>query len=464
MLTVSGCRGIVGESLTPPVITRYAEAFARFVMDESGARTPTVVLARDGRAGGAPIASLAASALALNGVRVIDIGVAMTPTAGHAVVSRKADAGLVVTASHNPAQWNGLKSIDSTGAALAPEKAAQFIDLFHENARPEGKSPGVTDIAFAPGATSEHVADVVAALREPGPIDAIREAKFRVVVDSVNASGAEAVRLLAKELGFQLVHLNDSDSGVFPHTPEPTAENLTGLCEALREKEGDVGFAQDPDADRLAIVDEKGAYIGEEYTLALCARSLLETMDASEACTSVLVANLSTSRMIEDVAAAYGASVERSSVGEANVVKLMRARGACIGGEGNGGVIWPRVVSIRDSIGSMALVLRLMASTGKTVSQLVKESPAYAIVKRKTPIREGLADVAMERTRTLIEGADIDTQDGVRLDFDTDSGGRGWLHVRPSNTEPILRLIAEAPSEAEANAILDRAGEAISGV
>jgi len=463
MLSVSGCRGVVGVSLTPSVIARYADAFARFVIDDSGARSPTVVMARDGRAGGAPIASLAASALALHGLRVVDIGVATTPTAGLMVARLGADAGLVVTASHNPAEWNGLKPIDRSGAALSPGSARRFIGLFHESAHPTDAAPAVTDIAFEPGATRTHVSAVIEALAELGPIDDIRGANFRVVVDSVNASGSGAARLLAEGLGCELVHVNDSDSGVFPHAPEPSEENLGRLCEVVRERGADVGFAQDPDADRLAIVDEKGRYIGEEHTLALCARSLLSAMDGAPSESAVIVANLSTSRMVEDVAAEFGAAVERSAVGEANVVALMRARGAPIGGEGNGGVVWPRVVSIRDSIGAMALVLRLVSSTGKSVSELVGESTRYAIVKRKLPIRAGLAETALARTRSLIDGASVDAQDGVRLDFDGGSGGRAWLHVRPSNTEPILRLIAEAPSASEANAILDRAESAIVG-
>lgn len=461
MLTVSGCRGIVGRSLTPQVVTRYCGAFAAYLRERTGLDSPTLILARDGRAGGEHIASLVASSLALLGVRVIDLGVATTPTAGLMVVHHGAHAGLVVTASHNPSEWNGLKAIDATGAALHPDEAKRFVELYHDGATVESGFDSIGERSHDMTAAHVHVSTVLEAVGALRPIDAIKDAGFTIVVDSLNASGACAVKLLADALGCTLVHEGGSDSGVFQHTPEPIAENLVSLCDAVRRGSARVGFAQDPDADRLAIVDENGTYIGEEYTLALCVMSVLSAMKPEDAEGRVLVANLSTSRMLEDVAAKFGARVLRAPVGEANVVRVMRERGALIGGEGNGGVVWPRVVSIRDSVASIALVLSLMAATGKAVSELVATIPNYAIVKRKTPIREGLAERALGVTRSLIEGASVDTQDGVRLDFDVEGGG-AWLHVRASNTEPILRLIAEAPTRAQADAILDQAEAAIS--
>jgi len=460
MLTVSGCRGIVGKSLTPEVISRYTAAFARFLRDEMGSESLKIVLARDGRAGGEEIARLTVSALSAHGVDVIDLGVATTPTAGLMVGRHGADAGLVITASHNPAEWNGFKGIDRTGAALAPDKAARFIAIYHAGENQSGQSAAAADTQHDQTAAHEHVSRVLEAVGALRPLEQIKDAGFKVVVDSLNASGVRAVKLLCDALGCELVHIGDEDTGVFLHTPEPTRENLVGLCDAVRESGAVVGFAQDPDADRLAIVDGHGEYIGEEFTLALCAKSVLGSMKPENARGQTLVANLSTSRMLEDVAEAFGARVLRSPVGEANVVRMMREHGAVIAGEGNGGVIWPEVVSIRDSISSIALVLSLMAATGRSVSQLVAEIPSYAIVKRKTAIREGLAERALAAARTLIEGAEVDSQDGVRLDFPVE-GGKAWLHVRESNTEPILRLIAEAPTQTQAEEILDNAERAI---
>jgi phosphomannomutase len=285
---------------------------------------------------------------------------------------------------------------------------------------------------------------------------------IRVVVDSVNASGRQPAAAL---LGGRLVHhLGAGVNGLFPHPPEPTRENLASLCRFVAEKRADVGFAQDPDADRLAIVDENGVYIGEEYTLVFAAEAILGRLTGSAprspSPAPVVVTNLSTSRMIEDVAAKYGARVVRTPVGEANVVSRMKAEGAVLGGEGNGGVIWPRVTYVRDSLSAMGLVLGLMSRTQKTISQLVREIPAYSIIKRKVDVRtpdDGRHAVEAV-SRAFANSGRIDLQDGVRVDFEAD---RSWLHVRASNTEPILRLIAEAPTEIESLRILDDASRAI---
>ncbi|HYE03204.1 MAG TPA: hypothetical protein VD963_08205, partial [Phycisphaerales bacterium] len=287
------------------------------------------------------------------------------------------------------------------------------------------------------------------------------------LVDSVNASGREGARLLMGALGVPLRHVGDRDTGRFGRPPEPTAENLAGLSAVAAEAGVAVGFAQDPDGDRLAVLDEAGRYIGEEYTLALAAESVLGAMGEA-ARGAVVVANLSTSRMVEDVAWRHGAVVARAPVGEANVVAEMRAqaragRRVVLGGEGNGGVIWPEVVLVRDSLGAMALVLALLARTGRTVSELAAGVPRYAIVKRKVELREraGVAGALARVSAALAgEGAVVDQRDGVWVGR---AAERWWVHVRASNTEPIMRLIAEAPTEATARGLLDRAGEALAG-
>jgi len=279
----------------------------------------------------------------------------------------------------------------------------------------------------------------------------ISSKRYKVVLDSVNGAGCVATATLLNKLGCQLVHLNGTPDGQFAHEPEPTADNLTGLAEEVRRQRAAVGFAQDPDADRVAVVDENGTYIGEEYSLALSAYLILSKKSAG-----IAAANLSTSRMIDDIAARHGGRVVRTPVGEANVVQAMLASGATIGGEGNGGVIDPRIVPGRDSLVGMAYVLQLMASTGKTVSQLVAELPRYEIVKTKFECRREDANRAVEAVKKAFASEKVDTQDGVRIDWD-----RAWVHARPSNTEPIMRIIAEAPDRATAERCIAQVQEVV---
>ncbi|MFM9958770.1 MAG: phosphoglucosamine mutase [Phycisphaerales bacterium] len=466
MLSVSGCRGIVGSSLTPERVARFvasALCWARSKRTEPGSdQAMTVVLARDGRVGGAAIALSAAGALAAAGCRVVDLGVATTPTAGLMVRRLNADLGLVITASHNPAPWNGLKVLSAAGGAPMLADANDIVARFKSDAAPwpwvGSDRAGVLERNDS--GPRLHVETVLGALEKLTPLRKIREKCFRVVLDSVNASGASAGRMLLESLGCLVVHLHAETSGVFPHTPEPTRENLTGLCDAVRTHKAAVGFAQDPDADRLALIDESGAYVGEEYTLALGVKSWLSMLSPERARGQKVAANLSTSRMIDDVAASFGASVVRTAVGEANVVEGMHRAGCLMGGEGNGGLIWPEVVPIRDSLVSMAFTLALMARTGKTLSACAVDTPAYAIVKRKIDVREGLAAraVAAVTAHYRAKNASLSDLDGVRADFPIASGGSGWVHVRASNTEPIIRLIAEAPRADQAEGVLDEVG------
>jgi phosphomannomutase len=467
MLSVSGCRGIVGESLTPEIVCRYANAVASWLAETRPAgrtgQPPTIVLARDGRHSGEMMRDLVVGTLVASGCRVIDLGVATTPTAGVAVDHFGADGGLIITASHNPQQWSGIKAVTHLGCAPPASAADAIISRFRSGPSVYAAHDAIGTVESDDTAAHVHVARVLDAVGAVAAIESIRAQRFRVVIDSVNSSGTRAAKLLMDALGCDLIHLHDQSTGIFPHTPEPTRENLKDLCSEVIRNDAVIAFAQDPDADRLAIIGAGGEYIGEEYTLALSAWAVLESMqDASGA---RIATNLSTSRMVEDVAARYGATVERYPVGEANLVEAMLADRDCtpIGGEGNGGVVWPRVVPIRDSIGAMALVLALMTRTGRSLSDLVEEIPSYSIVKRKQPIREGLADQALDAVRNTLGATaeKIDDSDGVRVDLKLPSGGDAWVHVRPSNTEPILRLIAEAPTETEADNLLDEVSSAL---
>jgi phosphomannomutase len=495
MLGVSGLRGIVGKSLTPEVAARFAGAFGAWLTKE-GARTPRrprfrvasrplVVVGRDGRMGGEVIARAATAGLAGAGCNVVDLGVSMTPTVGVMVDAWGAAAGLVVTASHNPQEWNGLKLLvrDSGAARGAPSTsapgatlAASIIERFRQK---DAEGSGWNELgevvdgdSLPPGKGGwddlvAHTRSVSAAMGL-AQVKKVQRCRFPVVLDSVNASGRILAPILLGAYKCRVTHQGAEPTGLFSHPPEPLRENLGVVGRATRKARAAVGFAQDPDADRLAIIDERGEYIGEEYTLALAAEALLGGLEARPPAKRgrVLVANLSTSRMIDDIAAKYGARVVRTAVGEANVVEAMKREKAAghdvvLGGEGNGGVIWPPVTYVRDSLSAMALVLALMARTGKKVSELVAAIPAYAIEKRKVDLaRKEDATPAVEKIAAAYRDQKIDRQDGVRVDW---VDRRAWLHVRASNTEPIMRLIAEAPTEAEARTILDEAARIIAG-
>lgn len=484
MLGVSGLRGIVGRSLTPEVAARFAGAFGtwltrrgrRFDRHKEWPSGPVVLVGADGRAGYEPIRDAALRGLREAGCFAMDMGIAMTPTIGVLTDHDDADGALIVTASHNPQQWNGLKCLvrsetgtpggDAVSACAPSAKFAAEIVAEYQRGAP-AKGDGMVG-AMSSNSADIHLGSVMEGISEVagGPVG---QRQFRVVLDSVNGAGRFAGRSMIEDaLRCDLTHLGAEDGGLFPHPPEPTRENLTSLCDAVLAHDADIGFAQDPDADRLAIVDERGRYIGEEYTLALAGESLLSSAyhPLTPSPARVLVTNLSTSRMLDDVALRHGARVLRTPVGEANVVEAMKREKASgntvvLGGEGNGGVIWPKVTYVRDSLSAMALVLALMARTGKTVSQLVADLPAYAIEKRKVDLAGGRkedATPAVSKLTAAYRAEKLDTQDGIRIDFTQGArAGRAWLHVRASNTEPIMRLIAEAPTAAEARAILDEA-------
>lgn len=466
MLSVSGARGIVGASMTPTVAAALAAAFAGELL-AGAARGGEVVIGRDGRPSGAALEDAACAALSAHGLRPVRLGAVSTPTTAVMVTHRRAAGGIVITASHNPVQWNGLKFLTAQGAAPPRDRAQRIIDRFAQ-ARDAAATLHAAAADTDDAGPEVHVQRVLALV----DVESIRARRFTVVLDSINGAGGRAGRMLLERLGCTVVHLNGEPTGVFVHAPEPVRENLTDLAGAVAAHGADAGFAQDPDADRLAIVDETGRYIGEEYTFVLAAEEVLaraprrggakpQAVAGAASTSPALAVNLSSSRMIDDVASNHGARVIRTPVGEANVVEAMGRHGCILGGEGNGGVIWPRVCLVRDSLSGMALVLSLLAHRGRRLSEIVNTMPAYAIEKDKTAIRPGLAPRAIDALAAKFPDAAQDRQDGLRLDW-PDRGA--WLHVRASNTEPILRLIAEARDGQEARLLLREAAAIVSAL
>ena len=451
MLSVSGARGIVGQSMTPAVAADYAAAFGSFLTQTTGGSHVTLCVGRDTRASSEMLCGAAVAGLTAAGCAVIDLGVVATPTVAVMITEHRAAGGLVVTGSHNPIEWNGLKCLNACGIASARHDVDEISRRFRHRdfRRPEPRTP--------PAVTRDqrgheiHVKKVLANLDgEP-----IQRAKLKVVLDSVNGAGGVAGRMLLERLGCTLVHLNAQPTGRFAHGPEPVEENVVELAQLTAVEGADCGFAQDPDADRLAIIDETGRFIGEECTVVLAAKRMLDLHGGGP-----IVVNLSTSRMIDDLAARYpGATVIRTPVGEANVAAAMQQSGAMIGGEGNGGVIFPKVCFVRDSLSAMTLVLSLLAAEGRPLSEIVAELPRYEMIKHRFDLKQlsgnDTANEAVQRVTDRFAEEEINTADGVRVDFPD-----GWVHLRPSNTEPIIRLIAEAKTGQRAGELLDEVAAA----
>jgi len=438
-------RGLIGKSLTPPVATRYGAAIGSWASQQVAQGPARIVLGRDSRPSGMMIENAVAAGLASVGCRVIRVGILSTPGIAVMIDHLQAHGGVAVTASHNPLPWNGIKALRHDGVAPPPDQAQQIIRRFHEDdfayAEVEGLHAESEDLSGA----GVHVQRVLGCV----DVQLIRDTKLKCVVDSVHGAGGGEAKLLLEELGVELHHIYAEPTGLFPHTPEPTAANLAELCQVTAQASADVGFAQDPDADRLAIVDEAGRYIGEEYTLALCAEHLLGQGQA-------VAANLSTSRMIDDIAKAKGGTVIRTPVGEANVAAAMRAHDAQVGGEGNGGIILRSISQVRDSIVGIALILEMIAKRKAPLSTIVQQIPAYAIVKDKVSIQGlAVADLLGQLADAFAEQT-VDRQDGVRIDWPD-----RWVHVRASNTEPIMRLIVEAPSQDAAEKLIADVRQAV---
>ena len=436
-ISISGVRGVVGESLTPALLVRFAQAFGTY------AGEGTIVIGRDTRTSGEMVRQAVVAGLLSSGCRVIDLDICPVPTVQLLVREQRARGGIAITASHNPAEWNALKFINSAGLFLADAQARQLLDIYHQGEYRKVAGAEMRGVEPSAGALDFHIKAILDALGAL-PTRPHGARKLRVAVDSCNGAGSIVAPRLLDALGVEVVPLNVTPDGLFPRGAEPVEENLGALAAAVREHACDVGFAQDMDADRLAIVSERGEAIGEEYTLVLAAHYVLGRERGA------VVANLSTTSALDAVGARFECPVYRSKIGEANVAEEMLRRSAIIGGEGNGGVIYPRINFARDSLVGMALVLHLLAETNLTVSELVAELPRSYMVKEKLACRSDAIRGVLRMVRDEYAEHPLDLRDGVKV-----TTPDGWFLVRGSNTEPIIRIVAEAEDEARARRMIE---------
>lgn len=442
IISISGMRGIVGESLTASVAADYGRAFGTFLRNKQPTEEEklSVCIGRDSRPNGQMLKSAVAAGLCDIGIDVVDLGIVTTPCVGVMIRELACSGGVVVTASHNPAQYNGIKLLLSNAVAPPADATERIKRYFFDKDFSLIGSPNRGKVTSNKQTNVTHIEKVLAIIDK----EAIAAKRFKVALDSVNGAGGPVTKKMLSELGCEVVAINDEPTGLFAHTPEPTAENITDLCEVVRTKAAAIGFAQDPDADRLAIVDEAGTYIGEEYTLALAAKYVFSKR------TGFAATNLSTSRMIDDIAEEAGGQVIRTPVGEANVAAAMLQHNCIIGGEGNGGVIDLRVGPIRDSLVGIAFVLQLMTETGNSISQLVGQIGGYYMSKDKFAANQSQVRQILNSAKEVFADSKLDTSDGCRFDFDD-----GWLHLRASNTEPVMRVIVEAKDRPTAQKYID---------
>lgn len=443
--SISGIRGTIGgapgEGLSPIDVVRYTSAYGTWVRKRCGKERPKVVVGRDARISGEMVKNLVLGALQGLGIDVVHLGLATTPTTELAVTHFGADGGLILTASHNPKQWNALKLLNEKGEFLSASDGELVLDLAASEAfvfAGVDQLGSVEEADFLPG----HIASVLAL--DLVDVAAIRKANLKVAIDCVNSVGGLAVPALLEALGVQKVlPLFCNPNGEFPHNPEPLPEHLGEIADLIRREKADVGFVVDPDVDRLAIINEDGSMFGEEYTLVAVADYVLRHTPGNT------VSNLSSTRALRDVTEKLGGTYRAAAVGEVNVVDTMRATNAVIGGEGNGGVIYPASHYGRDALVGIALFLTHLAQSGLSCSQLRNTYPSYSMSKNKVELTPGIdVDALLVKVKSLYADEDINDADGVKIDFSD-----RWVHLRKSNTEPIIRIYAEAPSTKEAEAL-----------
>lgn len=443
MVSLSGIRGIFGDTLTPDLVQSYAAYFGIFC------GRGKIVIGRDSRTSGIAMRHSIISGLIAVGCDVVDLGIVPTPTVLISVKDLNACGGISITASHNPPEWNAMKFVDRDGMFLAAQRAEAFFKSM-ESPILWNKWDTLGKVVMDPSGVERHIEKILGIPYID--FEKIRTRKFRVVIDSVNGAGGLASPLLLKKLGCEVIEINSEPTGVFSHPAEPLNQNLTQLEAAVKEHHADLGFATDPDADRLSLVSEKGSCIGEELSVALAEMFVLPKRSGD------IVVNLSTSMLSDDIAARFGVKVHRTRVGEINVGKLMQELRSPIGGEGNGGIICPDVNYTRDALSGMALILGLMAEQEKTLTQLVDELPKYYFSKAKIELKPSQLDRIMEMVPTLYKDYEINTLDGIKV-----IGSKFWIHIRKSGTEPIIRVYVESDSASRSEEICSSAIKKLTG-
>lgn len=443
--SISGIRGTIGgkpgENLTPIDLVKFTASFATYLKESYQKEQLRIVIGRDARTSGPIVKSVVLGTLQSMGAEVIDIDLATTPTVELAVTNEAADGGIILTASHNPHQWNALKLLNHRGEFLDAKAGARVLELAEAEAfhfAPIEQIGRIRSLVNYEDIHIEQIADLALVDTE-----AIRRARFKVVVDAVNSVGGIAIPKLLRSLGVEVVELYCDPTGNFPHNPEPLPEHLVDISAKVREVGADLGFVVDPDVDRLAIVNEDGTMFGEEYTLVAVADYVLSRKVGNT------VSNLSSSRALRDVTEAYGGAYSAAAVGEVNVVERMKEINAVIGGEGNGGIIYPALHYGRDALVGVALFLTHLAKSGKTCSQLRASYPEYHMSKNKIELSAGIdVDAILKKMEQHYAAERVTTIDGVKIDF-----ADQWVHLRKSNTEPIIRIYAESTTPARAEAL-----------
>lgn len=443
--SISGIRGTiggrVGEGLSPLDVVRFTAAYATFIAQRLGDGKKKIVVGRDARISGEMVDQLVCGTLMGMGFDVVNIGLASTPTTEMAVVFEEASGGIILTASHNPKQWNALKLLNEKGEFLNDSEGKQVLAIAESDDYMFAEVDNLGKLTRKDDATQRHIEAVLSLPLVD--VDAIRKANFRVAIDCVNSVGGIALPELLSALGVEHVAmLNCTPDGHFPHNPEPLPQHLTEISDFLKQGGADVGFVVDPDVDRLAIICENGEMFGEEYTLVSVADYVLRHTPGNT------VSNMSSTRALRDVTIQHGCSYTASAVGEVNVVTAMKATNAVIGGEGNGGVIYPALHYGRDALVGIALFLTHLAHRGVKVSELRKEYPAYFISKNRIDLTPEIdVDALLVSMKGIYKHYEVNDADGVKIDFP-----QGWVHLRKSNTEPIIRIYSEAPTMEQADA------------
>jgi phosphomannomutase len=438
--SISGIRGVIGDGLTPYEIIGFTSAYAAQRREESGKERLHIVTGRDARVSGRMVSAMVNSTLMACGADVTDLGLATTPTVEMAVTALKADGGIIITASHNPAQWNALKLLNGKGEFLS---AKDGEDILEKAAKAHFDYVTYDKIGVYREDHDQLKAHIEKILALPlVDLEAIRKARFRVAFDAVNSVGGVALPALLKALGVSEIHaLNDEPTGIFAHNPEPLPEHLGDIARLMQSGRADVGFVVDPDVDRLAIISENGDFFGEEYTLVAVADYVLSRTPGDT------VSNLSSTRALRDITEKYSHKHHAAAVGEVNVVEMMKTHNAIIGGEGNGGVIYPELHYGRDALVGIALFLTQLALSGKTCSELRKTYPEYKMSKNKAVLKAGTVTEEMFAfIKEKYAALPMNDADGLKIDFED-----GWVHLRLSNTEPIIRIYAEGTSETRAS-------------